>query len=172
MRSRSSQGSIDRRRLRRLARGAGLIVLNLHNVAPARTRFTRPVPPEVFDELVGWLKRECRVTTFAGLGELPSNTDRPAAVLSFDDGYRDFVEYAMPILERHSVGANQNVVPASVESGRPPWNVELLDAMEQVPVGHLRALELPSGELPKLEPGAGEHALMRWGVRCESASSS
>ena len=70
----------------------------------------------------------------------------------------------MPILERHGVGANQNVVAASVESGRPPWNVELLDAMEHVPVESLRALELPSGALPRLEPAAGDHALMRWGV--------
>jgi peptidoglycan/xylan/chitin deacetylase (PgdA/CDA1 family) len=155
---------IDRRRLRRLARGRGLIVLNLHNVAPSAGRFVRPIPPEVFDELVGWLKGTCRLTTFAELGKLPLNIDKPAAVLSFDDGYRDFVEYAMPILERHAAAANQNVVPACVESGRPPWNVELLYAMEQLPVERLRALELPSGELPRLVPSAGEVGLMRWGV--------
>jgi peptidoglycan/xylan/chitin deacetylase (PgdA/CDA1 family) len=157
-------GRIDRRRLRRLARGRGLIVLNLHSVAPTGGRFVRPIPPEVFDELVGWLDRECRLTTFSGLRDLPPDGPRPAAILSFDDGYRDFIEYALPILERHGVPANQNVVAASVESGRPPWNVELLAAMEQVPVESLRALELPSGTLPRLEPAAGEHALMRWGV--------
>ena len=155
---------IDRLRLRRLARGRGLIVLNLHHVGPPGGRFVRPIPPEVFDELVGWLNRECRLTTFSGLRDVATDGHKPAAILSFDDGYRDFVEYAMPILERHGVRANQNVVAASVESGRPPWNVELLDAMEQVPVESLRALQLPSGELPRLEPAAGDHALMRWGV--------
>jgi peptidoglycan/xylan/chitin deacetylase (PgdA/CDA1 family) len=159
-----TSAQIDRRRLRRLAGAGGLIVLNLHNVAPPGRRFARPIPPEVFDELVAWLNRECRLTTFSGLRDLPPDGHKPAAILSFDDGYRDFVEYAMPILERHGVGANQNVVAASVESGRPPWNVELLGAMEQVPVESLRALELPSDELPRLEPAAGEHALMRWGV--------
>jgi peptidoglycan/xylan/chitin deacetylase (PgdA/CDA1 family) len=159
-----TSAQIDRRRLRRLARERGLIVLNLHNVAPPTGRFGRPIPPEVFDELVGWLNRESRLTTFSGLRELPPGDHKPAAILSFDDGYRDFVEYAMPILEAHGVRANQNVVVACVESGRPPWNVELLDTMEQVPVERLRALELPSGELPTLEPAVGEHALMRWGV--------
>ena len=159
-----TSAQIDRRRLRRLARGRGLIVLNLHNVAPRCGRFVRPIPPEVFDELVGWLNRECRLTTFSGLRDLAPDGHKPTAILSFDDGYRDFVEYAMPILERHGVGANQNVVAASVESGRPPWNVELLDAMEQLPVESLCALELPSGALPRLEPAAGDHALMRWGV--------
>ena len=158
-----ASAAIDRRRLRRLARGRGLIVLNLHNVAPPGPRFGRPIPPRGFEELVAWLKRECRPTTFAGLAELGPDQERPPAILSFDDGYRDFIEYAMPILERHGVQANQNVVAACVEGGRPPWNVELMDALEHVPVERLRSLDLPSGKLPRLESG-GKAALMRWGV--------
>lgn len=157
-------GQIDRRRLRRVARKRGLIVLNFHNVAPAGGRFIRPIPPEAFDDFVGWLQRECRLTTFSGLRELTPDEHKPAAILSFDDGYRDFLEYAMPILERRGVAANQNVVPASVDGGRPPWNVELLDAMEQVPVERLRSLDLPSGALPGLGFAASGHELMRWGV--------
>jgi hypothetical protein len=158
-----TSAAIDRRQLRRLARDRGLIVLNLHKVAPSGPRFVRPIPPRAFDEFVAWLKRECRLTTFAGLAELAPDQERPAAILSFDDGYRDFVEYAMPILERHGVRANQNVIAACVDGGRPPWNVELLDAMEHVSVERLRSLELPSGKVPRLESG-GEAALMRWGV--------
>jgi peptidoglycan/xylan/chitin deacetylase (PgdA/CDA1 family) len=159
-----TSAAIDRRRLRRLARRRGLIVFNLHNVAPPGPRFVRPIPPRAFDELVAWLKHECQLTTFAGLAELAPDQERPAAILSFDDGYRDFVEYAMPILERHGVQVNQNVIAACVEDGRPPWNVELLAAMEHVPVEGLRALQLPCGKLPRLESG-GEAALMRWGVQ-------
>jgi peptidoglycan/xylan/chitin deacetylase (PgdA/CDA1 family) len=159
-----TSGRIDRYRLRRIAKDRGLVVLNLHNVAPGGGRFTRPIPPEVFDDFVGWLKQVCRLTTFAELAD-PSPADgRPAAILSFDDGYHDFVEYAMPILAAHGVRANQNVVPASVDSGHPPWNVELINALEGLPVDRLRTLELPGGELPKVDPSGGEHALMRWGV--------
>jgi peptidoglycan/xylan/chitin deacetylase (PgdA/CDA1 family) len=155
---------IDRYRLRRLATAQGLVVLNLHNVAPGGGRFTRPIPPEVFYELVSWLKEACRLTTFAELPKHSVNDGRPAAILSFDDGYRDFVEYAMPILDRHGVRANQNVVAASVESGRPPWNVELLSALERLPIERLQRLELPAGALPELRSLDGETALMRWGV--------
>jgi peptidoglycan/xylan/chitin deacetylase (PgdA/CDA1 family) len=153
---------VDHRRLRQLARSGRLLVLNLHNVGPARGRFTRPIPAEVFDRFVGWLDRECRLTTFDQLGAVGRENRRPPAILSFDDGYRDFVEYAMPVLERHGVRANLNVVPACVESGRPPWNVELLDALERVPLERLRALRLPSGA--QARPLAGESDLMRWGV--------
>ena len=138
-------GRIDRHRLRRLAGAEGLLVLNLHNVAPAGGPLSRPIPPGVFDELVGWLKQACRLTTFAQLPRLDRDDRRPAAILSFDDGYRDFVEYAMPILDRHGVPANQNVIPASVDTGRPPWNVELLNAVERLPIARLRKLELPGG---------------------------
>jgi len=118
----------------------------------------------VFDELVGWLKQACRLTTFAQLPRLDRDDRRPAAILSFDDGYRDFVEYAMPILDRHGVPANQNVIPASVDTGRPPWNVELLNAVERLPIARLRKLELPGEALPELDTLGGERALMRWGV--------
>jgi peptidoglycan/xylan/chitin deacetylase (PgdA/CDA1 family) len=156
-------GGVDRRRLRQLAGSGGLIVLNLHNVGPARGRFTRPIPPGVFDQLVGWLDRECHLTTFDRLGAPDQAGRRPRAILSFDDGYRDFMEYAMPVLERHGVRANENILPGCVESGRPPWNVELLDALERVPLALLRSLRLPSEELSR--PPADESDLMRWGVK-------
>ena len=155
-------GGADHRRLGRLARSGALLVLNLHNVGPQRGRFTRPIPPEVFDQLVRWLDRKCRLTTFDQLAAGDEPDGRPPAILSFDDGYRDFVEYAMPILERRGVRANLNVVPGCVASGRPPWNVELLDALDRVPPERLRSLSLPSKNLFRVPTGNAE--LMRWGV--------
>jgi peptidoglycan/xylan/chitin deacetylase (PgdA/CDA1 family) len=155
-------GGVDRRLLRRLARSGAILVLNLHNVTPARTRFTRPIPPDVFDDLVGWLKRTCLLTTFAELADATGSDSRPFAILSFDDGYRDFIEYAMPILDRHDVRVNQNVIPGCVESGRPPWNVALLDALDREPADRLRRVRLSSGELPPL--GETDSDRMRWGV--------
>jgi len=49
------------------------------------------------------------VSTFHSLLEVDT---RPAVVLSFDDGYQDFVEYAMPVLAKHGVKVNFNVCPA------------------------------------------------------------
>ena len=155
-------GGLDRRLLRRLGRAGGLLVLNLHNVGPAGSRFSRPIPPDVFDEFVGWLRSHCRLTTFSDLAGPADGDERPQAVLSFDDGYRDFVDYAMPILEKHGVRANQNVIPGCVESGRPPWNVDLLDALDRQPAERLRGLRLSAGELPPL--GASDADVIRWGV--------
>ncbi len=140
----------DVRRLARLAGTGRVIVLNLHAVAPATSRFDPALAPEVFEAMLTWLKRHCELRTLGDLESEPWPDDRPVAILSFDDGYGDFLEYAMPILDRHGVRVNQNVIPACVESGMPPPNVHLLDVLDAVPAGRLDALRLPGLDAPAL----------------------
>jgi peptidoglycan/xylan/chitin deacetylase (PgdA/CDA1 family) len=87
------------------------------------------------------------VLTFGELAD--AQTDRrPTIILSFDDGYRDFVEYAMPILAQHGLRANQNVIAQSVETGQPPWMIRLVDALNAAPVSRLRKLAIPGLQVP------------------------
>lgn len=60
------------------------MVLNLHRVSPERNPFWDPLDPQVFEELLVFLKRHFHVTTFS---ELASREAKPALILSFDDGY-------------------------------------------------------------------------------------
>ncbi len=83
------------------------LVLNLHRVSPDANPFWTPMHPRLFDELLAYLAKSFVVTSLEGLNDLKS--DVPAVVLSFDDGYKDFVEYAMPVMHRHKVKANINV---------------------------------------------------------------
>jgi peptidoglycan/xylan/chitin deacetylase (PgdA/CDA1 family) len=79
------------------AAGDRVLVLNFHRVSPEPNPFWPPMTPEAFADLAGYLASRCRVLTFGELAD--AQTDRrPTIILSFDDGYRDFVEYAMPIL--------------------------------------------------------------------------
>lgn len=134
----------DAKRVASLAATDSVLVLNLHSVAP---NDPSAISPAALDRLLAWLRPRCQLVTFGQLDEVDSS-DGPAVVLSFDDGYRDFIEYAAPILESHGVAANQNVVPACVEANRPPWNVELLDAMARVPASRLGRLSIPHLTVP------------------------
>lgn len=130
-------------RLLRAIRERGLVpVLNLHQVSPHTNPFWPPLDPRVFEDLLVFLKRHFNVVR---LGDLDSaETDgKPRAVLSFDDGYHSFVEYAMPLLERHGLAANMNVIPACAESGEPPWNVRLYDFLNSVPRRLVNEMQLP-----------------------------
>src|SRR6185295_18336984 len=65
--------------------------------------------------------------------ELGDNTRRSKLVLSFDDGYRDFLTTAVPLLKRHGLRVNQNIIPGCVETGQPPLNVMVQDFVGQAP---------------------------------------
>jgi peptidoglycan/xylan/chitin deacetylase (PgdA/CDA1 family) len=136
------------------------LVLCLHGISPHANPYWPATHPRVFEELLRFLSRRARIR---GLREPPrQDTRRPDVVLSFDDGYLDFVEYAMPLLERYGARANLNVIPRCVETGRPPWNVELLDALHAAPRSLLDEMPLPGFEMkvPEDEDGKARFAAM------------
>lgn len=117
--------------LKKIRQEQYLIVLNLHQVSPHVNPFWPPLTPEVFDELLGFLRQHFHISMFRDLAALENS--RPCVVLSFDDGYYNFVEYAMPILDKHGLAANLNVIPDCVLTGKPPWNIQLYDFLNSVP---------------------------------------
>lgn len=129
-------------KLRAIASAEALTILNFHRVNDNRTSADEAIPPKLFDKLVAWLATRFRIVTFAELTEMKSD-GKPPLILSFDDGYRDFVEVVMPILARHKVRVNQNVIPAAVASGKPPINVILQDFIGQAPASLLREIAFP-----------------------------
>lgn len=129
-------------RLHRIKRSGLVTVLNLHKVSDRKDDVHDCIAPLVFDELVGWLKGRFRIVTFGDLAQGVPGA-KPPLVLSFDDGYRDFIDVVAPILRKHGVRANQNVVPDCVDRGQAPLNVVLRDFITQAPKSLLRELVLP-----------------------------
>ena len=106
-----------RKRLQTVRDAGVATILNLHRVAPDDGSDYRPLAPSLFDELLSFVKREFAVVTIRELGERSS---KPKLVLSFDDGYADFATNSVPILEKHGLRCNQNIIPKCVETGLPP----------------------------------------------------
>ena len=132
----------DGTRLLNRIRDRGWVVsLNLHRVSPDVNHFYPPLRPDLFDELVAYLREHFEITTYDRLRE--QKNDKPPLVLSFDDGYYDFLEHAAPILAKYSVPANQNLVCDCLVSGKPIWNVQLYDFLNQAPSKLLAELRFP-----------------------------
>jgi peptidoglycan/xylan/chitin deacetylase (PgdA/CDA1 family) len=98
--------------------------------------------PKLFDDFLAWLKQRFSIVVFGDIATLPRG-GKPPVILSFDDGYKDFIEFAVPILEKHRVRVNHNIIPSVVESGRPPMNVALQNFIVSAPAGLLRETLLP-----------------------------
>jgi len=131
---------VSRAKLGNILAAESLTILCLHRVADGSDGSSEALSPALFDELLGWLKRHFNIITFGELGH-SSDDPRPPLVLSFDDGYADFYEIALPILCRHGLKVNHNVIPGCIESGLPPINVIVQDFLLSAPEKLLSELE-------------------------------
>lgn len=131
----------DARLLEKIRREDLLVVLNLHQVSPHKNPFWSPMHPQIFEDLLIFLKENFEVVLFRELNS--ANSKKPKAILSFDDGYYNFIEYAAPLLKRHRLSANMNVIPSCAESGEPMWNVKLYDFLNRAPKSLIDEINLP-----------------------------
>lgn len=86
-------------------------ILMLHRIADKKPSEFDPngilsVTPDFFDEMCAWLKAS--QFDIIGMDEVPdrlANADKskPFLALTFDDGYLDNLELALPILEKHNL---------------------------------------------------------------------
>ncbi len=115
-------------------------ILNLHRVSPNTGSTYKAICPLFFDKLMGYLTKEFHICLFSDFEKI--NTNKPKLILSFDDGYKDFIDYAVPILEKYKVRVNQNVIPYCIENGLPPVNVLLQDFIGKAPAELLKKIPL------------------------------
>jgi peptidoglycan/xylan/chitin deacetylase (PgdA/CDA1 family) len=134
--------SVLQRRLHAITAAEALTILNLHRVAEQDGSAYAPLSPRLFTDLLTFLQKHFHLLTFSELAQAPPSR-KPKLILSFDDGYRDFVDYAVPILEKHGLRVNQNVIPACIESGLPPLNVLAQDFIGKAPEKLLKELDIP-----------------------------
>jgi len=86
------------------------------------------VTRERFDAQVGFLTRHYDVIDLDAAAARVAGEDtprRPGVVITFDDGYRDNFEHALPVLRKHGATGTFYVVAGSVWPGPALWTVRL-----------------------------------------------
>jgi peptidoglycan/xylan/chitin deacetylase (PgdA/CDA1 family) len=125
----------------------GLTVLTYHRIAePGADLFYDPVisaTPGSFRAQVDWLGRRMRILTLPEAIEriaTQSPWRESAALVTFDDGYRDNFEAAAPILRERGIPATFFLPTAFLEAPRLPWWDRVACIIKQTRVNRL---ELP-----------------------------
>jgi peptidoglycan/xylan/chitin deacetylase (PgdA/CDA1 family) len=90
---------------------SGLRILTYHRVADSADPLG--VSVSAFIAQVQWLA--ARRVSVTGVTAALASGETLRVALSFDDGYRDAVQVALPILQRHGFGATLYVVPHAVD---------------------------------------------------------
>jgi peptidoglycan/xylan/chitin deacetylase (PgdA/CDA1 family) len=146
-----------------------LVVLAYHRIcdpaAPDFTGLTANVSatPEDFDRQLDLLQRWCNVVSLATvLDWLDRGTPLPprAALITFDDGYRDNFDHAWPSLKVHNLPAVLFLTTGCVGSSQPFW----WDLVANGFAGTTKTLaELPLLGRCRLDDTASRsHALAQW----------
>jgi peptidoglycan/xylan/chitin deacetylase (PgdA/CDA1 family) len=95
------------------------------------------ITPEFLDETLGALARQGFVIigmdeAARRLREGETDPARPFAVLTFDDGYRNNVEHALPVLARHAARFTLYVTTGFADRTARLWWAELEDALRRL----------------------------------------
>lgn len=112
--------------LRRL-KGQQITVLNLHQISDEPDSFFEPIVPALFEKILDYCGRHYEVVTFL---DAAKSSKKPKLILSFDDGYYDFMEHALPLLKKKGLPCNHNLVNDSLTTGKPIWTQRLNDLFE------------------------------------------
>lgn len=116
---------------------ARLTILFYHRVLAEPDPLQNGVPDaKNFDALMGALARVFRVLSLdEGVERLRSGTlPARSACITFDDGYRDNLEVAAPILERHGLHATYFIATDYLNGGR-MFNDTVIEAVRRLPAG-------------------------------------
>lgn len=105
-----------------------------HRVRPEAPEEWHVIPSmllsvQQFERQLDWLEEHYRIVALDEIGAVEGrangNGSKPAAAITFDDGYRDIYEYAFPILRRRGIPAGLFLITDLVGTGRVPLHDRL-----------------------------------------------
>jgi len=131
------------------ARGR-LSILIFHRVlAQPDELFPDEVHASRFDEICAWLKTWFQVLPLDRAGQMLAEGRLPARAccITFDDGYADNAQIALPILQKHGLSATFFIATGFLQGGR-MWNDTVIES-----VRHCRRTELDFGEHGRFQLG-------------------
>lgn len=131
---------------------ARLPILIFHRVHAARDPlFPGEVTADEFSRVCGWLRQWFdplpldEAVRLLAQGRLPS---APVAI-TFDDGYADNHDVALPILRRHGLSATFFIATGFLDGGR-MWNDTLIESVRRAGSSELDLTGTPAAQLGRL----------------------
>lgn len=131
---------------------ARLTTLIFHRVlAQPDPLFPGEIDARQFDEICTWLASWFTVLPLDQAVERLARDDLPARALaiSFDDGYADNHDRAMPILRKHGLTATFYVATGFLDGGR-MWNDSLIESLRHCAAPELNLSGTPAAALGRL----------------------
>jgi peptidoglycan/xylan/chitin deacetylase (PgdA/CDA1 family) len=110
------------------------VILVYHRVSPENDPFYPPTHPDLLRDQLVLLKRIYEIVPLEELVDRLKNKRslRGLCAVTFDDGYRDFADFAYPVLAQLQVPVTHFITVEGVVEGRPSWSYRLNRALHYV----------------------------------------
>lgn len=99
-----------------------------HRVNPKRDQLWDPMDVKLFEKTIKYLSKNFSIVLFEDIVEnriSVNSTNKKIATIMFDDGYKDNVEFALPILEKYKLKASFYVVTDCIDLNILTWTHKL-----------------------------------------------
>ena len=93
-----------------------------HRVNPRRDVMWDPTDPVLFERVLQFLQKNFTILPLDELIEAPTKRyAKPLTALSSDDGYLDFIEYALPLLKKYDIPSTMFIATECIDLQQPIW---------------------------------------------------
>lgn len=93
-----------------------------HRVNPRRDVMWDPTDPVLFEKVLQFLQKHFTILSLDELVESPiKRYAKPLTAISFDDGYLDFIEYALPLLKKYDIPSTMFIATECIDLQQPIW---------------------------------------------------
>lgn len=111
-----------------------------HRVSEETDLLWPPMKPAHFERIIAYLTRHYQVVPLEGYLTEPSafSAKRPLATVLFDDGYKDNIEYAAPVLKKYNCPASFYIVTDCIDRNVPTWTYLVDNLFQQTGVKNIQ----------------------------------
>ncbi len=88
---------------------------------PVRDEMWDPIDPVLFEQSLRFLQKHFHVISLSELLFNPPLSTRPLAAITFDDGYHDYIDYALPLLDKYKMNSSLFVIADCIDKNLPTW---------------------------------------------------
>ncbi|MBL0340559.1 MAG: polysaccharide deacetylase family protein [Bacteroidetes bacterium] len=93
-----------------------------HRVSPERDLLWDPMDVNLFEKCIKFISKEYEVVLLEDLvTDKKINSNKNFATIVFDDGYKDNIVYAAPVLAKYNVKASFYIVTECIDKNIPTW---------------------------------------------------
>jgi len=105
---------------KKITKDKNIISLMFHRIEPEFEGFWPAINKKNFENLILLLKKNTNIIDLKSINTKIRN-NRINIIITFDDGYKDFIQNAIPILKKNNIFANMNICPELIEKKTLPW---------------------------------------------------